>query len=193
MKRLHSMDEKALLNSFKSGDRRSIEQLYRLYQPALLFFSKRILYNYETLDAQSIVQDSFLKVIEHKEEFTSIGGIKAFLYTATKNNCFKAIEKEKVRLKRFDKYIANFDESEDVIISQIIYTEVISELHSAIELLPEQCRIIMQKFMEGKTANEISAEMDLTVSTINNQKSRAVSLLRKRLSNAGFSLLTFFL
>ncbi|HRB71498.1 MAG TPA: sigma-70 family RNA polymerase sigma factor [Flavobacterium sp.] len=186
-------DENELLNSFKSGDRRSIKQLYRLFQPTLLFFANRILFNIEVLDAQTIVQDSFLKLIERKEEFNSLGGIKAFLYTATKNNCIKAIEKEKVRLKRFEKYIAEFDEIEDVIVSQIIYTETIVELHSAIELLPEQCRIIIQKFMDGKTANEISEEMDITVSTVNNQKSRAVSLLRKRLSNAGLSLLTFFI
>lgn len=193
MKRLDSIDEKALLNSFKSGDWRSINQIFEIYQPALLFFANRLLYNYEVLDAHAAVQDSFLKLIDRKDSFETLNKIKSFLYTTTKNTCLQSIEKEKVRLRRFEKYITGFDELEDTIVTQIIYTEVISELHKAIELLPEQCRLIMQKFMEGKSANEISTEMEITVSTVNNQKSRAVSLLKKRLSNAGFSLLLFFL
>jgi len=75
----------------------------------------------------------------------------------------------------------------------MIHTEVLRELSQSIEFLPEQCRNIMQKLMDGKTPKEVSAELDISVSTVNSQKARAISILKKTLSNKGIALLLFYL
>ncbi len=182
-----------LLSSFKNGDRQAFDNVFRLYHPPLLFFANRLLYYHENIDAQEIVQDSFLKLFDRKESFQTLQAIKSFLYIVTKNSCLQKIEREKVRTRRFEKYISDYDESEDAILSHMVYSEVLSALHQAIESLPPQCRIIMKKFMDGKTANEIAAEMEISLSTVNNQKSRGVSLLKTKLSSTLFSLLLLFI
>ncbi|AKK71308.1 hypothetical protein OK18_00445 [Chryseobacterium gallinarum] len=187
------IDERALLKSFVSGEEHAFDKIFRLYHPSLIFFAKRLFVNFDQIDAQQIVLDIFVKLHEKRETFESLNSIKAFLYISTKNSCFNAIEKEKVRLKRFDGYTSNFNESDDNnILSQIVLSEVYRELYQAIELLPEQCRIIMTQLMEGKTAKEVAEELSLTVSTVNSQKARAISILRNRLSGAGIALLLLY-
>lgn len=185
-----AIEERALLTAFQSGDRMAFDEIFRLYHAALVFFANRLIINYDQIDAQEIVLDVFLKLHERKESFESFNSIKAFLYISTKNSCFKAIDKEKVRLKRIDGYTSAFNESdENNILSQIVLSEVHRELYQALELLPQQCRIIMQQLMEGKTPKEVSEELDVSVSTINSQKARAISILKKRLSGAGLVFL----
>lgn len=194
MKSTHEIEERALLTYFQSGDRMAFDKIFRLHHASLVFFANRLIFNYDQIDAQEIVLDIFLRLHERKESFESLNSIKAFLYISTKNSCFKAIEKEKVRLKRFDGFTANFEEhDENNILSQIVLSEVYKELYQALELLPEQCRYIMQQLMEGKTPKEVSQELGISVSSINSQKARAIMLLKKRLSGASLIFLLYYI
>jgi RNA polymerase sigma-70 factor (ECF subfamily) len=50
------------------------------------------------------------------------------------------------------------------------------------ELLPTQCGLVFKKFfVEGKDYPTIAEEMKLSISTVRNQKRRALLLLRGRL------------
>lgn len=186
------IEERALLKDFQSGDRIAFEKIFRLYNSALIFFANRLLISFEQIDAQEIVLDVFLKLNDKRTDFTTLQNIKAFLYISVKNSCLNAIEKEKVRLKRFDRYIHDFDETEQSVLSKIVQAEVLQELYTAIELLPEPYRIVMQKIIEGKSAKEISQELDIPVSTVNTQKSRAISQLKNNLSGVGIALLLLY-
>ncbi|WP_426477510.1 sigma-70 family RNA polymerase sigma factor [Chryseobacterium sp. CBSDS_008] len=190
----HEIEEKALLIQFQSGDRGAMNTIFQLYHPALIFFANRLLFNIDQASAQEVVLDVMLKTFELRETFKSYANVKAFMYISTKNRCLNVIEKEKVRLNRLDKYTQGIEElDEENILSKIIHTEVLRELSHSIELLPEQCRNIMQKLMDGATPKEISEELDISVSTVNSQKARAISILKKTLSNKGIALLLFYI
>jgi len=186
------IDERALLTQFQSGDRMAFDQIFRLYNPSLKFFASRFVINYDQIDPQEIVLDTFLKLYDRRETFVSLDSIKAFVYISTKNACLNAIEKEKTRLRHIGKYVEHFDESEDSILNRIVQAEVYQELYHAIDLLPERYRLIMQKTIEGKSSKEISVELEMPVNTVTTQKSRAVSLLKNKLSGAGIALLLFY-
>lgn len=190
----HEIEEKALLTRFQSGDRIAMNLIFKLYHPALIFFANRLLINFDQANAQEVAMDVMLKTFELREDFTSYASIKAFLYISTKNKCLDVIEKEKVRLKRLEKLTNEFEEyDEENILSKIIHTEVLRELSESIDILPEQCRNIMQKLMGGATPREISEELNISVSTVNSQKARAISILKKTLSNKGMLLLLFYI
>lgn len=183
-------DERELLLRLRDGNDKAFEKVFGQFQPALVFFANRLLCHQGLMDAEEVVQDTFMKFHERRASFATMQNIKAFLYITTKNACLQKIQKEQVRLRRFEKFIAPFDEAEDAVLQEIMYAEVLREVSMAIELLPDQCRNIMKRFFEeGKSAKEIAEELDITVSTVNNQKSRAISLLKKRLSGAGITLL----
>ncbi len=192
MTSLNVIDERALLSKFQSGDRLAFDQIFSLYHSSLVFFANRLLLNIGMEISKDIVLDIFLKLHDRKEAFATLSNIKAFLYISVKNSCLKVIEKEKVKQKRFDLYTKNFDEFERNVLDSIIQTEVYTELYLAIDLLPEQYRLIMSKIVNGDTPKEISEELGIPISTINTQKSRAISLLKKSLSGSGIALLIIY-
>lgn len=187
------IDERALLNQFQSGDRTAFDHIFNLYHSSLVFFANKLLHNVGMDISKEIVLDIFLKVYDRKESFATLANIKAFLYIAVKNSCLKFIEKEKVKQRRFDRFSFSYEETESNVLDSIIQTEVYHELYHAIERLPEQYRIIMQRIIDGDTPKEISNELGIPVSTVNTQKSRAISLLKKSLSGAGIALLLNYL
>ena len=183
-------DEKELLAKLQNGDAIAFNSIFHQFHSSLVFFADRLFNGQDLMAAEEAVQDAFIKLYDRKTSFESLQKIKAFLYIATKNACYDHIAKVKVQRKRFEKFMTTFEESDDYILREITYAEVVSQVSQAIELLPEKCRIIVKQFFEeGKNAKEIADDLGITVSTVNNQKARAVSLLKKRLTGAGIALL----
>lgn len=190
MKTLNAISEKELLLRLQDGDHGAFEVIYEMFQPALVFFANRLLFSAHLLEAEEVVQDSLLKFYDRRYSFGTLTQIKSFLYICTKNACLKHIAKEKVRQHRHGKIAGTFQEAEDYVWNEIIHAEAVRQLHAEIDKLPEKCKEIMQKLIsDGMSANEIAEELNITVSTVNSQKARAVALLRKRLSGAGLLLL----
>lgn len=184
------IDEKKVLQRLRDGDELAFAEIFHQFQPALVFFANRLLRHYELIAAEEVVQDTFIKLFHRKETLHTMQSIKAFLYIVTKNACLDHIAKEQTRQRRFEKIMTSFEETEDTILSEIVYSEVIREVSMAIDLLPEKCKVIMKKFFEdGKDAKEIAKDLNITVSTVNNQKARAISILKQRLSGAGIALI----
>lgn len=186
------IDERALLSQFQSGDRIAFDRIFTLYHSSLVFFADRLLLNIGMEISKEIVLDIFLKLYDRRANFETLSNIKAFLYISVRNSCLKVIEKEKVNQKRFDLYTKGFDEFDDNVLDCIVQTEVYQELYNAIDLLPEQYKTIMERIVKGDTPREISEDLGIPISTINTQKSRAISLLRKSLSGAGIALLIIY-
>lgn len=66
------------------------------------------------------------------------------------------------------------------------------EISQAIAQLPEQCRRVMKmSYEQGMSGKEIADAMQITVSTVNNQKARGIILLRKMLSIKGLATLVY--
>ncbi|WP_353151421.1 sigma-70 family RNA polymerase sigma factor [Chryseobacterium sp.] len=186
------IDERALLEQFQSGDEMAFDRIFTMFHSPLVFFANRILLNIGMEISKEIVLDVFLKLYDRREAFETLSNIKAFLYISVRNSCIKVIEKEKVNQKRFDLYTKNFDEFEKNVLDNIVQTEVYEELYKAIDRLPETYRQIMGRIVSGDTPKEISEELGIPVSTINTQKSRALSILKKSLSGAGIALLIIY-
>ena len=72
--------------------------------------------------------------------------------------------------------------TEKCFIDNIIRTELMHQLHNALHDLPPACRnIFIKLYIEGKTIKETAKELKLTKSTVKNQKTRGIMLLRKKL------------
>jgi len=194
MEAIHLNDDADLIRQLHRGNPTAFDALFRMFHPALCFFAKRLAIGLPKGQAEEIVQDAFLKLWQRRVNFSDLSAVKAFLYIATRNACLNYIEKEKVRNRRHERYLNTVNEVEDAVVEEIIYSEVLREVALAINTLPEQCRrIIKMAYEDGLTPKEIALALNISVSTVNNQKSRGVGLLKKRLSGNGLALLLFFL
>ncbi|QMU30890.1 RNA polymerase sigma-70 factor [Adhaeribacter radiodurans] len=164
------------------------EQFFKSYYSRLVYFAYQILA--DKSKAEDIVQEAFIKFWDHKEEVTmNPVAIKNFLYSTVKNSSLNIVRHEKV----VEKYKSNFtpaEVEETTVVNYIIQSEVLAEIHQAIQTLPESCqRISRMGYLEGMKNHEIAATLGISINTVKTQKQRAMQLLRLRLNPETFALL----
>ena len=185
-------NEGDLLLHFNSGDQHAFSQIFRQFYQPLCFFCNRLIT--DAAAAEEIVQDVLIKVWDKKEDFSTLSSIKAFLYISTRNASMNFIDKVQRKHRRELELLNSIDELEEPIIQDIIYTEVLNEIRTEINNLPEQCgKIIKMLYEEEMKPQEIAEELNIKVSTVYNQKMRGISILKTRLAGAAFEMLMIYL
>ena len=86
-------NEILLIRAFKNGDQKAFEKLFERNHKKLYDYLMRLLDSKE--DAEEIVQESFIKIWEKREEFIEGYSFDAFLFTIAKNT-FLNFTREKV-------------------------------------------------------------------------------------------------
>lgn len=173
---------------------KGFEQLFKAYYSRLCYFSFQIIR--DKVDAEDIVQEAFFKFWNHQEEVTLDStdiAIKNFLYTTVRNASLNRI--------RHDRVVSNYLERQNPypidefnIINSIIRSEVLAELHMALDSLPESCqRISKMGYLAGMKNNEIAEKLGISVNTVKTQKKRGLQLLRLILKPEIYTLFIIFL
>lgn len=182
------MDAKEeLLAGLRSGDERAFDNIFHSFYASLCYFACRLIS--DPAVANELVQDALLLVWQKRDGFYSFDSLKAFVYISTRNACYNHLKKVKVNALRQQAIANSNEQDDDTVLHQIIETEVFRELYAAIDTLPEQCNKVMKMIVDGSKPKEIAEELGITISTVNNQKMRGISLLKKRLSNEGLATL----
>lgn len=183
----------AILRRLNQGQEMAFEYFFHRFFPLMFVYAQRLINNPEL--AKEVVQDVFFKVWEKHNDFKDVRALKAFLYVATKNAAFNALDKLTNRQKHYGLYASHINEADQhTVIHEIIRSELYASLSSAIATLPEQCRKIIQMiFEEDMQPSEIADKLGISVSTVNSQKSRGLMLLKQRLNPKDLSLVLFLL
>lgn len=173
-------EETALISSFQQGGHKALHQIYELYLRPLCFFTEQLIS--DTMAAEDIVSECFIHAFQKKENFPTLGQLKAFLFTAAKNAALNYLKAQ----KRHDDIHHSIERGADrfAIDAEKAYikTEVMQVIFREIEKLPPQCRqVVRLSVVEGKRAQEIAAELNMAYQTVLNQKAKGVGLLRTAL------------
>jgi len=165
-----------LISHCKQGDRKAQFEIYKLYYKAMFNASFRIVN--DLMEAEDIMQESFLKAFRNLEHYKAEVSFGAWLKKIVVNQSLDYLRKRKIELSVFedDFDLALEDESDSnwEVENRVRYEEVISE----IQKLPEGYRIITTLYLlEGYDHNEIGEILNISASTSRSQFNRA----RKRL------------
>jgi len=163
------------------GDCAVFEEVYRAYYPALCFFAAKYVGDDESED---VVENLFFRIWKQKKKLLNSGHLKAFLYQATKNACLDFIKMQGRKDKRYASISMQTDAVNHDYLHNLVHTEVIAEIHRAINQLPTQCRkVISLEFIEGLSNEEVAKELSLSVQTVKNHKVRALKILKQQFSD----------
>jgi RNA polymerase sigma-70 factor (ECF subfamily) len=165
---------------FQRGEERGFVFFFNsLYKP-LLYYAYRILNDKPA--AEDIVEDSFIKIWERHSSFSHHQVIKTWLYTTVRNACINKLKQEEIKEKHKD-IIAyqNRNAYQESPLRGIAISEIITQVHTAIGVLPKECKKIFEMlYIDGKSTRQIADELGLSISTVKNQKARGLGILRKR-------------
>ncbi|MEX1276716.1 MAG: RNA polymerase sigma-70 factor [Bacteroidota bacterium] len=176
-----STRERLSIERINQGDEKAFEELVRAYAARLIRFAIHITRSNEV--AKDLVQEVFCHVWENRSRWKPEHTVLSYLYAATRNQAIGYL-----RHKRFEtpwnddvELIAEEVPSAD---EQVHATDFSKAVEEAIEDLPDRCRIIFRLHREdGLTYEEIGCALQISQKTVKAQISRAMKILRIKLSH----------
>lgn len=162
--------------------RNNFDKIYVLYYSRMFRFAKEYVLFDE--DAENIVQDVFLLLWEKRGVLDIQISLVSYLFALVKNKSLDYLRhkviadeyKQELSAKLTALELLNYSFTSDEEIEQILMT--------AINKLPERCRqVFLKSRIEGKRNREIANELNLTVSTVENQMTIALRKLRVELKD----------
>ncbi|HEY0176611.1 MAG TPA: RNA polymerase sigma-70 factor [Pedobacter sp.] len=158
-----------------------LASLFEEFNDRLVYFSLQFVK--DKYQAQDIVQDAFIKYWQQKDTVLSNKtAVKNFLYSTVRNASLNIIRHEKI-VEGYKQEHGGTEPGESSVVEAIIATEVIADIHSALQSLPENYRLIsVMGYFDGKKNQEIADELNMSINTVKKQKQRALELLRLKLT-----------
>ena len=182
------VDENELLIQLQEGDDAAFKAVFERSYTRLCVFANQYVNDREA--SRDIVNEVFIKFWKGSKRFHHIDHVLGSLYLTTKRTALNHQQSVVRSMKRNFEYQTEIGEEDTFYLTEIIRTEMFNELHGAIAKLPEKAgRIIRETYLEGKSNQEVADEMGISLQTLRNQKSRALTILRGRLNKDSFELL----
>ena len=170
------MNSNDLIAACIKGDRKAQRELYTQYAPRLMAISLR--YAKSTLEAEDILQESFLKIYRGLAKLRDYSNLGAWMKKILINT---AINHQRGKLYLFpmvdiENVKTTYDES--VALSEFRHEELLEMIRG----LPTGCRMIFNLYaIEGFSHKEIADKLDISEGTSKSQYARAKFLLQKKL------------
>ena len=157
-----------------------LDSLFKEFYDRLVYFSLQLIKDKDHV--QDIVEDSFIKYWYQKERvMQDKNAIKNFLYSTVRNASLNTIRHVKV-VESYVQQQGGAEPEDQPVIDAIITSEVMAGIHSAIQSLPKNYRLIsVMGYLDGKKNHEIADELEMSVNTVKKQKYKALQLLRTKL------------
>ncbi len=164
-----------------SGNMDDFEVLFKQFYAPLVVYACRFVNSTDL--AREIVQDFFVRLYEKRETLTIDTSVKSYLYRAVYNCCINYINQRAIQ----DKHLKNLDQEkvdEGNLENEINRIELQQKIFEVIETLPAKCRrIFKMNRLEGLRNEEIAKKLNLSKRTVETQISKALKILRHKLSD----------
>lgn len=174
-------DLKILVEKLKSGDEKFYKSLFKEYYSSLTFYALKLVKDIET--AKEIVQDVFVKIYEKRYALNIETSFRSYLYRSVFNASMNHLQHLSIREHHLKEMKNEFSEAESFSEDEIFKAELEKKIYNEIEKLPEQCkRIFKMNRFEGLSNGDIAANLNISKRTVETQISKALKILRNKLS-----------
>ncbi|SDL03226.1 RNA polymerase sigma-70 factor, ECF subfamily [Pedobacter sp. ok626] len=179
-------NETQLITRLNDGDESAFVKLFEAYSPVLMSFMSKL--NIEAEDINDSIQQTFLKIWEHRAKLDPNVPLKNYIITVAKNDLYNTIKKNIVAKKHNDLLIAQEPQIFEHPSSDL--TKVLNEI---LDSLPEKrAKVFKMSRIQGYSNNEIAQELGISKSTVENHINNSSSVVKKLLRNFGFWVTTIF-
>jgi len=187
-----NIDDRQIVEQLKDGSKDAFRLIYDRYGIKIYRFA--LSYLKSEHDAEELVQEVFLKLWDKREKLNSLLNIQAFIYKIAVNSIYDFIRRKNVE-QAFLSFAEGKTELTDETWQEIIFNDMLAQINSLMEKMPEQRRKIFKMSKENGLSNdEIAVTLGLSKRTVENQIYRATAFLKENLKlDSSFSLLFFYL
>ena len=172
-----------IIINFQKGDPHAFAFFFDLHYRPLCYFASQLVG--DSQDAEDIVKDTYVKLWLKHEDFATPQNIKAFLYITTRNACLNFLRHMQVKeSSRKELLYLEEEKGQQLVLNQMIRAELMQDIYSEIEKLPEKRRQVFKlAYVEGLKNDEIAAQMNISIHTVKEHKGKALQFLRLKFSD----------
>lgn len=169
--------EEELLQQLRHGNAIAFTAVYKLYSKRLFL---KILHMVNDQDvAKELLQDLFMKIWENREQIDTSRSFKSYLYAIGVNLVYdhfrKAAKNKHLAVQIVKMATELYTHTEEAIINK----ESMGMIMTAVDLLPPQRKKVYTLCrLEGKSYDEVSKELHISCSTIQDHMVKANAVVR---------------
>lgn len=167
------------------NDQKAYAELMLRYKDAIYFMLLKMVNNKE--DANDLTVEAFGKAFENIEKYRPDFAFSTWLFKIATNNCIDFIRKKRLKTFSIDQTIEG-DEGSDVRFDfasegldpeeKLIKKQKTDLMRNIVDKLPIRYRqLVIMRYFDEKSYEEISVELDLPLGTVKAQLFRARDLL----------------
>ena len=183
-KQVMNIEDYILIRRIQNGDPEAFETLVRKYYQNIYQFCVRRC-NGDTALAADLTQDTFLKLIEHIQQYRLTGKFMNFLLTIAVNTCNNHFKKKSPYIVDMDTLSAlsgNLNISEEV-----LRQEDAKIIQQAIDRLPDmQKEVVILRFYHDRKLKEIAAITGVSLPTAKSRLKQGLDKLKRYLDKEDF-------
>lgn len=171
------------LQLLKNASKQSFEILYNRYSGKLYNFVMKISKG-DTYIAEELVQRTFIKIWETRENINPDSSFISYLCTISKNMLLNEYEHKTVQFV-YEKYIKVMSTENDNSTEKEVDKNLIEEYIDILtdELPPRRKEIFILSRKKGLTNRLIAQKLNISESTIKTQLSKALQFMKNKLKN----------
>ena len=174
------MDSQLTTDFWGQDSDKAFRYLYNKYVATLRYFSAKYVDDDATIE--DVVQDAFLNLWEKRHEFKTENTIKAYLYKIVRSFSVDTIRRRNIANRYAEKIVFEKDDQE-FFLENIVESEVFQMIQTVFNELSPACREVYQLSLHGKSHEEISQLLDISVNTVKKHKNNANHYMRERLKH----------
>jgi len=169
------LEDHEWLAQVKKGQTAALACIYRKYWRRLYVSAHAILKDGQT--CEDIIQEIFLKLWQNRERIEIKATLVSYLYSSVRYEVYRHIKTGKVREDIFDHIFERMQAGPDY--PHLEYKELYIQIHTIVESLPERCKAVYKLSREEHLSHkQIAAQLNISTKTVENQLTKALSLLR---------------
>ena len=175
-------NEKELLLLLREGDDVAFEKIYQLYSRRLLGNLVKLLKSEEL--ASDLLQETFVRVWNNRNQIDPDKSFRSYLFRIAENLVYdffrKAARDRKLQQQLLTGAAVHYQHVEEHFCNK----ESVSRLIKAMDALPPQRRQVFQLIkLEGRSYAEVSALLNVSVSTVSDHIVKATRFIRRELGS----------
>ena len=172
------MESQITTNFWGQDSDKAFRYLYDKYASTLRYFSAKYVDDDATIE--DVVQDAFLNLWEKRNEFKTESTIKAYLYKIVRSFSVDTIRRRNIANRYAEKIVLE-KEDQEFFLENIVESEVFQMIQTVFNELSPSCREVYQLSLHGKSHEEISQLLDISINTVKKHKNNANHYMRERL------------
>lgn len=169
-----------LIDRLKSGDDGALSAIYKKYWQQLYLSAYHILKDEQA--CEDIIQELFIKLWDNRSSVQISVSLKAYLYASIRYEVYRQVRNSMSTSDVFDTLFDRLQTPVDY--ENIEYKELIAQVSSAVNALPQKCREVYKLSREEYLSHkQIASRLNISTKTVENHLTKALKQLRTSLGS----------